>query len=230
MLKSGANQMGVTLSDEQVGQYARYSQLLLGYNQKFNLTAITQPSEIIIKHFLDSFALAMYIDENTKAADVGSGAGFPGLALKIARPDIDITLFDALSKRVGFLEIVIKELGLQNVRAVHIRAEDAAHKVEYREHFDYVMARAVAKMGVLAEYGMPLVKEGGRMLCMKGSDVTEELDSALLLINRLGGGVVTVLPYNIPHSDISHTIVCIVKSGATPVNYPRKGKKIGSLK
>lgn len=227
MLLDGANQLGIELTQEQVEQFERYMVLLLEYNQKFNLTAITEQNEIVTKHFLDSLTCISHIPQGSKIADVGSGAGFPGLAIKIARPDVKLTLLDSLNKRIGFLRTVADELGLANVECIHIRAEDAGKTPTLREGFDIVTARAVAAMNVLSEYCMPLVRVGGHMLAMKGRDSKEELEEAMPLMKQLGSGKIEVYQYTLPDTDITHSIIQIEKREKTPKNYPRKGNKVG---
>ncbi len=230
MLKDVAQMAGFSLTDEQITAFEKYKKLLLEYNEKFNLTAITDPDEVDLKHFTDCMYCIKDIPQGAAVADVGSGAGFPGMVAAIMRPDASFTLMDALNKRVGFLETVAKELGLANVKCIHIRAEDAAKPDAFREGFDVVVARAVANMSILSEYCLPLIKVGGSMVALKGRKTNEELETAKPLIKLLGGKCKSVEEYALEDSDISdHCIVVVEKLAPTPNKYPRKGKKIGSV-
>ena len=230
MLKDVAQSAGFSLTDSQLASFEKYKQLLLEYNAKFNLTAITDSDEIDLKHFTDCMYCLNTIPQGASAADVGSGAGFPGMVVAIMRPDLKITLMDALNKRVGFLTTVANELGLNNVKCIHIRAEDAAKPDAMREGFDVVLSRAVANMASLSEYCLPLVKVGGVMVAMKGRKTEEELEVAKPLIKLLGGKTKSVEEYALEDSDISdHCIVVVEKIDKTPAKYPRKGKKIGTV-
>ena len=165
----------IKFTEEQLNQFYEYMNLLLEWNEKINLTAITDPNEVILKHFIDSLTINKYIKENSTLADVGTGAGFPGIPLKILRPDLKITLVDSLNKRINFLNEVINKLNLVNIETVHSRIEDFGKDKKYRESFDFVTARAVANLAVLSEYLLPIAKVGGQCVCMKGSSVEEEL-------------------------------------------------------
>lgn len=202
-----------------------YMKLLLEWNQKINLTAITEPSEITTKHFLDSLSCARYISHGAGVVDVGTGAGFPGIPLKIERPDISLTLMDSLNKRINFLKEVCSQINIK-ADCVHIRAEDAGKDKAYREKFDVAVSRAVANLTVLSEYCLPLVTKGGIMLAMKGKDIQDELDEAMPMIKELGGTVKGVEPYTIEGTDITHSIVIIEKTASTPPKYPRIAAKI----
>ena len=204
---------------------ARYGALLLETNQVMNLTAITDPADVAALHFLDSAALLTLADFRDKSvADVGTGAGFPGLPLKIAEPSIRLTLLDAQGKRVRFLETVCRELGLGDVECVHGRAEEFA--ADRRESFDIVTSRAVAALPVLAELCLPLVKVGGRFLAMKSVDADAELASARRAMETLGGSVASVRDYPIPGTDVRHRLVIVKKFRPTPEKYPRTFAKI----
>lgn len=203
-------------------QFDRYTELLLEYNQKFNLTAIVNPDEIKIKHYLDSLTGAEFIRENASVIDVGSGAGFPAIPLKIYRNDLKITMLDSLNKRVNFLNLVVKTLGLSDANAVHFRAEDAG-KTELRESFDFAVARAVADMAVLSEYTLPFVKAGGKLIAYKG-DVDEELKNAEKAINILGGKLEKVNKFTLPDGS-KRSIIIVEKVAKTPVKYPRGQNK-----
>ncbi len=211
-------------------EFQRYMELLLEWNEKINLTAITEPEEIKTKHFIDSLTCLKtgYIKDGDKIADVGTGAGFPGIPIKIENRNIDLTLMDSLNKRINFLKTVSDELGL-NAKCIHIRAEDAGNDANYRENFDIVVSRAVAGLNVLAEYCLPLVKTGGYMLAMKGKDMDEELENAKPVIKALGGKVKEVQMHDIDGTDITHSIIIIEKLNKTDKRFPRRGKKIGTI-
>ena len=196
--------------------------LLIEWNKKINLTAITEPNEIILKHFVDSLTISKYISDGTRVVDVGTGAGFPGIPLKIYRQDIEITLLDSLQKRINFLDEVIKELNLEKIEIIHSRVEDFGKDKRYREKFDIATSRAVANLATLSEYLLPLVKVGGKVISMKGSLIEEELENSKNAIKILGGKIEKVDEFNLPNSDISRNIVLIDKIKETPNKYPRK--------
>lgn len=213
--------VGVDITSEQCDKFQIYYEMLLDYNSRINLTSITESDKIIEKHFLDSILILKYIEINDgdKLADVGTGAGFPGIPLKIMRPDIDLTLMDSLNKRIVFLEDLCDNIGI-DVDAVHIRAEQAGQDPVFRRSFDIVTARAVAKMSVLSEYCIPLLKEKGVFLAMKGPSVEEELNLAKSAISVLGGKVRKVEDFNLPCGD-ERRLVIIDKVAKTPFKYPR---------
>lgn len=213
------------LSEEQYAQLERYAELLVEWNEKMNLTAITDPEGIAVKHFLDCLAYLKRakIPEGARVADVGTGAGFPGVVLKIARPDIKLVLIDSLQKRLNFLEAVFNEIGIK-AELVHARAEDAGHDKKLRESFDVVTARAVANLAVLSEYCIPLVKIGGVFAPMKTAEVSEELEGAKTAAKILGGEVLEPEIYEIPAG--GRSVVFIGKKAATPAKYPRQRVKI----
>ena len=213
---------GLNITENMQKQFDRYTELLLEYNQKFNLTAIVNPDGIKIKHYLDSLTGAEFIGENASVIDVGSGAGFPAIPLKIYRNDLKITMLDSLNKRVNFLNLVVKTLGLSDANAVHFRAEDAA-KTELRESFDFAVARAVADMAVLSEYTLPFIKPGGKLIAYKG-DVDEELKNAERAINILGGKLEKVNKFTLPDGS-KRSIIIVEKVAKTPVKYPRGQNK-----
>lgn len=225
--------IGISLEKRQLCQFIDYYKLLVEWNEKINLTAITDFEEVCLKHFTDSLCLIrMYssfdglkdaFSEKT-LCDVGTGAGFPGIPLKILLPDLSVTLFDSLDKRIGFLNTVIKELGLDGIKAVHGRAEDLARLPEYREAFDYSAARAVAALPVLSEYCIPFVKKGGTFIAYK-SDVSEELSLSEFAITTLGGKLTKKESFFLPGTDMNRTILFIDKVGSTPSQYPRKAGK-----
>ena len=216
------DKLGINLSEIQLKQFYNYMNLLIEWNKKINLTAITEPDEIILKHFVDSLTISKYISDGTKVVDVGTGAGFPGIPLKIVRQDVDITLLDSLQKRINFLEEVINELNLEKIKTVHSRVEDFGKNKEYREEFDIATSRAVANLSTLSEYLLPLVKVGGKVISMKGSLIQEELENSKNAIKILGGQIEKVDEFDLPNSDISRNIVLIDKIKNTPNRYPRK--------
>ena len=199
-----------------------YKELLIEWNKKFNLTAIIEDKEIYLKHFYDSLTLNKIIELNKieTLADVGTGAGFPGIVLKIFFPEIHITLIDSLNKRIIFLQTVITELELKNIQAIHGRAEEFVSKE--REAYDIVTSRAVARLNVLLEYMLPFVKVGGRCICMKSFEIEEELKEAKKAIEILGGEIEKIDEITLPNTDIKRKIVIIKKVKNTPSKYPRK--------
>ena len=222
ILKNGSEKLGVELSDEQISKLIRYAELLKEWNEKMNLTAITDDEGICTKHFLDSLSAIKTGKVYGRLIDIGCGAGFPGLVLKIAMPQIELTLLDSLNKRITFLKAVCEELEISDVEFIHARAEDFAHKSEYREGFDTVVSRAVAKMRTLAEWCMPYVKTGGHFLALKGPATEEELLDAKRVINIMGGSDAKVYELEIPYTDLNHKIVSIKKVRQTPMRFPRK--------
>ena len=216
------NEIGLVFTEEQLDKFFKYMNLLLEWNEKINLTAITEPKEVILKHFIDSLTISKYIENNKTLADVGTGAGFPGIALKIYRRDLKITLVDSLNKRINFLNEVIKELDLKEIKTVHSRIEDFGKNKEYREKFDYTTARAVANLSVLSEYLIPIAKIDGKCICMKGSNIEEELNTSKNAIKILGGKIQKIEEFNLPKSDITRNVIIIKKLKNTPAKYPRK--------
>lgn len=214
--------LGVRFSVEQIEQFYKYMNLLIEWNEKMNLTAITEPKEIILKHFIDSITILKYIDDNSKLVDVGTGAGFPGVPLSIMNPTLKITLVDSLNKRLIFLQEVVKELNLKNIEIVHARAEEFGQNKNYREKFDIATSRAVANLAILSEYLVPLVKIGGKIISMKASNAKEEINDAQKAIEVLGGKIEKIEEFDLPESDIGRTIIIIDKNKCTPAIYPRK--------
>lgn len=212
----------IKLNEEQKEQFYEYMNLLLEWNEKINLTAIVDPEEIILKHFIDSITISKYIDKSSYVADIGTGAGFPGIPLKILRKDIKIVLVDSLNKRIKFLDEVIEKLNLNNIEAIHARAEEFGQNKKYREQFDIVTSRAVANLSTLSEYLIPLAKVGGKVLSMKGPGALGEIENAKNAIKVLGGTIEKVSEFKLPLSDIERTIINIKKENKTPNKYPRK--------
>ena len=221
-LEKYLNAISIKLEEKQIKQFYDYMNLLIEWNKKINLTAIIEPKEIILKHFVDSLTISKYINEKSTLIDVGTGAGFPGIPLKILRNDIKITLVDSLNKRIKFLDEVIKKLNLDNIKTVHGRAEEIGRNKEYREKFDYATSRAVANTATLSEYLIPLVKEKGKCICMKGPDIAEELENGKKAISVLGGRVIKKEEFDLPLTDIKRTILVIEKIKNTPQKFPRK--------
>lgn len=217
-----SNNLNIDISDNQLDKFYQYMNLLLEWNEKINLTAITEYNDIILKHFIDSITISKYIDKYSYIVDVGTGAGFPGIPLKIIRNDIKIVLVDSLNKRIKFLDEVIDELHLQNIKTVHARAEEFGRNKEYREKFNIATSRAVANLSTLSEYMIPLVKVGGKSICMKGKDIKQELEEASNAIEILGGEISNIEEFKLANNDISRNIISILKVKSTPSKYPRK--------
>ena len=216
--------LGITLTEEQVNQFLKYFELLVEWNGFMNLTAITEYDEVMKKHFVDSLSLIKTFDVNkkVKVIDVGTGAGFPGLALKIAYPNLQVTLLDSLNKRINFLNEVILQLGLTGVETVHGRAEDFAKPDKLRGKFDLCVSRAVANLSTLSEYCLPFVKVGGEFISYKSEKITEEMSVAKNAISILGGKFDRSEEFTLPDSDIYRNLVVIKKIKETPKKYPRK--------
>lgn len=226
LLTRAAAPFGVTVDAALFERFDIYARLLTEWNEKMNLTAIVDEEGIALKHFLDSLALLRHaeIPKGARVADVGTGAGFPGVVLKIARPDIELVLIDSLQKRLNFLEEVLAQTGL-SAELVHARAEDAGHDKKLRESFDFVTARAVANLSVLAEYCLPLVKEGGVFAPMKTAESEQEIAEAKPAIAALGGKIREVKLYELPVAG-GRSVVIVDKTAPTPPKYPRQGTKI----
>lgn len=212
----------LSFTEEQLAQFTRYYELLVETNKVMNLTAITEPEEVAVKHMVDS--LLAYEDgmQGKTLVDVGTGAGFPGVPLKIYCPSLRVTLVDSLGKRLRFLEQVIDELGLKGIRCEHLRAEDAGRSKKHREQYDYVTARAVARLSVLSEYCLPLAKKGGQFIALKGSRFAEEIEEGEAAVKILGGKIISAEPVKLPGLDDGRAIIKIAKIKATPAQYPRK--------
>ena len=217
-----AGTMGVRFSVEQMDKFYKYMNLLIEWNEKINLTAIIEPNEIILKHFIDSITILKDIKDGLTIVDVGTGAGFPGIPLSIMNPTLKITLVDSLNKRLIFLQEVINELDLKNVELVHARAEEFGRNKKYREKFDVATSRAVANLSTLSEYLLPLVKINGKAISMKAGNASQEIEDAKKAIKTLGGNINNIEEFNLPQSDIGRTIIIIDKIKETPGKYPRK--------
>lgn len=214
--------INIQIQNEQIEQLYNYMNLLIEWNEKINLTAITEPNEIILKHFVDSLTISKYINKNEKIADIGTGAGFPGIPLKILNPDNEIILIDSLNKRINFLNEVIKSNNLNKIQAIHARAEEIGHNNNYRGQFDVVTSRAVAKLNVLLEYMLPLVKAGGKCICLKGPNTEQEIDEAKNALDILGGKIIKIEEITLPDSDNKRTIIEILSVKHSLNKYPRK--------
>ena len=217
---------GGEISEEKLNQFEKFSSLLVEWNEKMNLTAITDPNGISVRHFADSISPLFYteIKENAKIIDVGTGAGFPGVPLKIMRPDLEITLMDSLNKRITFLKEVREQIGIDKTECVHARAEEFGRKEEYREKYDVGVSRAVASLKVLAEYVLPFIKVGGYFISMKAFEIEEEVNESKEKIKLLGGKIEEIKEIEIPNSDAVRKLVIIKKISKTDKKYP--GKKI----
>lgn len=217
-----SNKLSVKINDEQIEKFYKYMNLLIEWNQKINLTAITNPEEIILKHFIDSLTIEKNVKQNSYIVDVGTGAGFPGIPLKIVRNDLQIVLLDSLNKRIQFLNEVINQLGLTNIEMVHARVEEFGKNKEHREKFDIATSRAVANLSTLSEYMIPLVKVDGKCICMKGKKVEQELQDAKNAIKILGGKIESKEELQLIENDMNRNIILISKVKSTPSKYPRK--------
>lgn len=227
IIKTATADYRIQLTDFQLEQLEMYFKLLVEWNEKINLTAITDEQGVAVKHFADSLALFNCIDipENSTVIDVGTGAGFPGIVLKIARPDIKLTLLDSLQKRLNFLDTVLSELSL-NATLIHSRAEDGGQNIDLRESFDFVVSRAVARLNVLAEYCIPYAKLSGRFIALKGPDAENEISDGKKAIHTLGGKIKNIHSFSLALDGGERTIVEIEKIAPTPDKYPRSYGKI----
>lgn len=221
-LKETALKYDISISEFELEKFYLYMMNLLEWNNKINLTAIKDEKEIIIKHFIDSIIINKYII-GKKIIDIGSGAGFPGIPLKIINEDLDMLLVDSVNKKVNFMKDSIDKLGLKNIEAIHVRAEELAHEAEYRERFDIVTSRAVANMSTLVEYMLPFLKVGGKCLCLKGPNSREEIEEARGAILKLGGNIGEIIEYSLEEND--RCLVVIHKLKNTEQTYPRKQGK-----
>lgn len=221
-MKENEKYLKISFSVEQLEQFFVYMNLLIEWNEKMNLTAIVEPNEIILKHFIDSITILKEIDNNSKIIDVGTGAGFPGVPLSIMNPTLKITLADSLNKRLIFLQEVVNQLGVRNIEIIHARAEELGQSKKYREDFDVATSRAVANLSTLSEYLIPLVKKGGKIISMKAGGAQEEIETAKKAIKILGGRIERIEEFKLPQTEIDRTIILIKKEERTPNKYPRK--------
>lgn len=228
LFEKGLEELSLTLSKEQKEQFLKYYEYLVEKNKVMNLTAITEYEEVVVKHFLDSLAIVkspVFEKENLtnkRLLDMGTGAGFPGIPLKIVFPDLSIVLLDSLNKRIGFLKEVIAMLGLNKISAIHGRAEDFAKQKDYREGFDYVVSRAVANLSTLSEYCIPYVKQGGFFISYKSAKLDEELPKAQKAIQILGGQLKDRVSFSLFGTDMERSFAIVKKIKPTPKKYPRK--------
>lgn len=216
--------LGIELTEEQYKQFDKYYELLVEWNKVMNLTGITEYEEVNEKHFVDSLSIVKAVDISKVQAviDIGTGAGFPGIPLKIVFPQLKITLLDSLNKRIKFLDTVITELGLENIETIHGRAEDFAKKAEYREQYDLCVSRAVANLSTLSEYCLPFVRVGGMFVPYKSGEIDQEVNEAGTAIKVLGGKKIEVVKFQLPESDINRSFVLINKVKNTGKKFPRK--------
>lgn len=228
VLKNGALSYNINLNQEQIEQFIIYMDLLKEWNQKINLTTITDDMGIIGKHFIDSISIVKsgVLKNGMRLIDVGTGAGFPGIPIKIIMPGVRVVLLDSLNKRINYLNEVVNKLNLKDIEAVHGRAEEFSKKPEFREKFDIATARAVANLSVLSEYCIPYVKVGGYFISMKGPSIDEEIQSGKNAISTLGGKFVEIIKTEIPGEDLDHRIVVVEKVKKTDEKYPRKYAQI----
>ena len=226
LMNEGLEGLSLTLSEKQKEQFYQYYELLIEWNKVMNLTAITELDEVVTKHFVDSLLLLKVVPDIDitayKCIDVGTGAGFPGIPLKIAFPNLKMTLLDSLNKRVGFLNEVIKQLGLEEIQAVHGRAEDYGRDGAYREQFDLCVSRAVANMSTLSEYCIPFVAKGGLFVPYKSGKVEEEVKQAESAVRKLGGQMGEVITHILPGTNVERTFIPVKKVGVTAKKFPRK--------
>lgn len=228
LLVNSATNIGIDIDISMVNQFMQYKDLLLYWNNNINLTSIIEEKEIILKHFIDSISPLKYLDTkgDLSIIDVGTGAGFPGVPIKIVKPNYNVTLLDSLNKRIKFLDIVIKDLKLKNIYSIHGRAEDYGKKEDLREKFDIAVSRAVSNLATLCEYNLPFVKLGGTFISFKGPEINSEIKDAYKAIKALGGIVDDIKYVNIPETDIKHSLIFITKVSQTSFKYPRSLSKI----
>lgn len=226
-LIKGLEEMDIQISDIAINQFSLYYDLLIEWNKKINLTAIVEEKEVIVKHFLDSILINKQINFNSinNLIDIGTGAGFPGIPLKIVYPHLNIVLLDSLNKRVNFLNHVCDQLGLENIECLHGRAETYGHNNQYRDSFDLCVSRAVSKLSVLSEYCIPFVKVDGDFIAYKSIHCEDEVENSKEAIEILGGSIESINTFTVPESKINRTFVRISKNYETPKKYPRNPGK-----
>lgn len=222
LMKENLKELNIELSDLQLEQFYKYMNILVEWNKFMNLTGITEPKEVITKHFIDSLTVLDKVDKNASVIDVGTGAGFPGIPIKIAFPQTKIVLLDSLNKRIKFLNEVIEKLELKDIETIHGRAEEYGRNKSHRGKYDVAIARAVAPLNILLEYLMPFAKVNGKCLCMKGSSSEEEIKNSKNAVKLLGGELIETKDFYIPNTDIKRRIVQINKVKETNNKYPRK--------
>lgn len=222
LMKQKLKQIKIQLTEFQIEQFYKYMNLLIEWNSRINLTAIVKPEEIILKHFIDSITISKYLERKKNIIDIGTGAGFPGIPLKIVNPDIRVTLLDSLNKRINFLNEIISQLQLENIETIHGRAEEFGKNSKYREKYDIATSRAVSNLSTLSEYMLPFVNLGGFCICMKGSEIAEEMQDAKNAIKVLGGNIKEVDEFYLTDTDIKRNNIIILKEKNTPNKYPRK--------
>lgn len=222
ILLEESNKIDIELTEDKIELFYNYMEILLEWNKKINLTAITEEKEIILKHFIDSISINKYIKKENLVMDIGTGAGFPGIPLKILNFNNKFILVDSLNKRINFLKEVKKELNLNNLELIHSRVEDLAKNLEYRENIDIIVSRAVANLRILAEYMIPFLKIGGECICMKGPNIDNEIEESKKAIEILGGKIERIENINLLEDDIKRNIIIIKKIRQTPSKYPRK--------
>lgn len=227
-LKEEIGKIGIQLDSEQTDQFFEYYELLIEWNKVMNLTAITDYKEVVKKHFVDSLSIIKAMDietlqtKNKSVIDIGTGAGFPGIPLKVVFPELRVTLLDSLNKRIKFLNEVIEKLTLNNIEAIHGRAEDFAKQTKYREQYDICVSRAVANLSTLSEYSLPFVKIEGYFISYKAENIEEEIENSKHAVVTLGGEIEEIVKFNLPDTDIKRTIIKIKKKKMTNKKYPRK--------
>lgn len=228
LMKNACKNEGLLFNENQYNRFIKYKELIQEWNEKINLTAITEDEEIIKKHFIDSIKIFkfQFLKDAKNVIDVGTGAGFPGIPIKIMNEEINMVLLDSLNKRINFLNKVIDELQLKDIKAIHGRAEDYAVKNEYRESFDVATSRAVANMTTLSEFCIPYVKVGGYFIALKGPSVDEEISQSKNAIGTLGGKLEDIIEVDIEESDLKHNLVIVKKIKLTPKQFPRKASAI----
>ncbi|MFP3855290.1 MAG: 16S rRNA (guanine(527)-N(7))-methyltransferase RsmG [Anaerolineales bacterium] len=214
--------LGLQLSKDQQEAFRWYSRELQAWNERFNLTAITEPEDIEVKHFLDSLTCLKVLESSGRLIDVGTGGGFPGIPIKLLCPRLEVTLLESTRKKVDFCRHVIESLGLEGIEAIHSRAEELGHHPDHRDRYDMAVARAVAPMNVLVEYLLPFLKRGGRMIAMKGETAPAEVQEAESAIELLGGRMKRLLPIELPKVAETRYLIVIEKASATPEEYPRR--------